>query len=296
MSAVQVSKSMDDELGRYKTWDQIIAENGPFDEPNFCFIAGRVFMSNRLYRQAAGQLDRAVALAPQNLLARIWLAHLYVISRLPDKALELVEQIRSQPSLRDAARTNRTDLLFVETAAHLAGSDVKGAEATVQATVRQYPGDEGVLATASQAYLRYGCYSNALITMDQQLALSPTNLNTLVNKGYACIQAGAFEQAIAPLTKVLAVQTNNYSALLNRAICYLRTGKLDIAQRDYEVLQKAFPTAYQIYFGLAEVAWQQKATNAAIRNYQLYLANAQTNTAESKLVSDRLKELKRGPP
>ena len=292
--AVQVSKSMDEEFGRYRTWDQIISENGPFDEPNFCFIAGRVFVSNNLYRQGAAQFERAIALAPENLSARIWLAQLCVISRLPDKALELVEQIRSQPSLSDAARTNRTELLFVETAARLAQSDVKGAEAAVQATLRQYPGDEGLLATASQVYMRYGCYSNALITIDQQLVLSPTNLNTLVNKGYVCIQAGAFEQAIAPLTQVLVVQTNNYSALLNRAICYLRAANFEPAQRDYEILQKVFPTAFQIYYGLAEIAWQKKDTNSAIRNYQLYLANAQTNTAEAKSVSDRLKGLTSG--
>jgi tetratricopeptide (TPR) repeat protein len=132
--------------------------------------------------------------------------------------------------------------------------------------------------------------------MDQQLAISPTNLNTLVNKGVAYIRAGAFEQAIPLLTQVLAVQTNNYSALLNRAISYLRANKLEAAQRDYEVLQKAFPTTFQIYYGLAEIAWQRKDTNAAVRNYQLYLANAHANTAEAKLVSERLKELKSGAP
>ena len=137
----------------------------------------------------------------------------------PTRRSSLVEQIRAEPSLLDAARTNRTELLFVETSAHLAQNDVKGAEAAVEATMRQYPGDENLLATATQVYMKYGCYSNALLTIDQQLALSPTNLNTLVNKGYACIQVGAFEQAIPPLTQVLAVRTNNYSALLNRAIC-----------------------------------------------------------------------------
>jgi tetratricopeptide (TPR) repeat protein len=294
-AAVQVSKSMDEEFGRYRSWDQVVAENGPFDEPNFCFIEGRVFVSNNLYRQGAAQFERAMALAPDNVFSRIWLAQLYVISRLPDKALELVEQIRSQPVLVEAARSNRTDLLVVEASAHLAQNNVKGAEAAVQETIRRHPGDESVLAAASQVFIRYGCYSNALIAMDQQLALSPTNLNTLVNKGYVCIQAGAFEQAIPPLSQVLAVQTNNYSALLNRAICYLRADQLDPAQRDYEVLQKVFPTAFQIYYGLAEIAWQRKDTNSAIRNYQLYLVNAQTNTAEAKLVSDRLRELTSGP-
>jgi hypothetical protein len=92
------------------------------------------------------------------------------------------------------------------------------------------------------------------------------------------------------------MDANNYSALLNRAIAFLRGDKLEAAQRDYEVLQKAFPTAFQINFGLAEIAWRRKDTNAAIQNYQLYQANAPTNTTEAKLVSARLKELKPGSP
>ena len=52
-SSVQVSKSIEDEFGKYRNWDQIIGENGPFDEPNFCYEQGRVFVRNNLYRQAA---------------------------------------------------------------------------------------------------------------------------------------------------------------------------------------------------------------------------------------------------
>ena len=52
----------------------------------------------------------------------------------------------------------------------------------------------------------------------------------------------------------------------------------------------------QIYYGLGEVAWRKKETNAAVKNYQLYLANTQTNTAEAKVISARLKELKSGSP
>jgi len=55
---------------------------------------------------------------------------------------------------------------------------------------------------------------------------------------------------------------------------YMRAGKLEPAQRDYEILQKVFPTAFQIYYGLAEIAWQKKDTNAAIRYYELYFSQA----------------------
>jgi tetratricopeptide (TPR) repeat protein len=295
-SSVQVSKSIEDEFGKYRNWDQVIGENGPFDEPNFCYEQGRVFVRNNLYRQGASQFERVKALAPENLVARIWLSQLYVVSQMPAEALKLVEQIRSQPGLLDAARTNRTELLFVETSARLAQNDPRGAEAAVQATMRQYPGDADLLATATQVYMKYGRYSNALTTIEQELKLASTNMTALVNQGYACIQVGAYERAIPPLTQVLAIDTNNNSALLNRAIAYLRANKLESAQADYEVLQKAFPTAHQIDYGLAEIAWRKKDTNAAIRYYQLYLANAPTNTAEAKVVSARLKELKPGKP
>ena len=60
-SSVQVSKSVEDEFGKYRNWDQIIGENGPFDEPNFCYEQGRVFVRNNLYRQGAAQFERVIS-------------------------------------------------------------------------------------------------------------------------------------------------------------------------------------------------------------------------------------------
>ena len=225
-SSVQVSKSIEDEFGKYRNWDQIMGENGPFDEPNFCYEQGRVFVRNNLYRQAAAQFDRVKTLAPENLVARIWLAQLYVISRHARRGAQArgadpraTQPARCRPHQPDGVACSWKPPRTWPRATS------RGAEAAVQATHRQYPGDEDLLATATQVYMRYGCYSNALATIDQQLTLSPTNMNALVNKGYACIQAGAFEQAIPPLTQVLAMDTNNYSALLNRAIAYLRANQ-----------------------------------------------------------------------
>jgi tetratricopeptide (TPR) repeat protein len=319
-SAVQVSKSIEDQFGKYRKWDDILSENGPFDEPGFCYEQGRVLVGSNLYRQAAAQFDRVITLARENIVARIWLGQLYIISAMPSQALKLVNQVHDDPELSKVGQTNRVELLFVEASAHLALEDVHGAEGAVQAALRQNPGDADLLATAMQVYMkygsyfdnllatktgsdtntyaqmRYGCYSNALMAVEQQLTAAPTNMNVLINKGFICMQIGAYDQAIPPLTKVLAMDTTNSSARLNRAIAYLRGDKLEAAQRDYEVLQKAFPSAFQIYYGLGEVAWRKKDTNAAIQNYQLYLANAHTNTAEARLVSARLNELQPGSP
>jgi tetratricopeptide (TPR) repeat protein len=90
---------------------------------------------------------------------------------------------------------------------------------------------------------------------------------------------------------VLALETTNYTAMLNRAIAYLRSDQLDAAQRDYETLQKAVPRAYQVYYGLGEIAYRRKDTNGVVRNYELYLSNAPPNLEEAKVIRERLGKL-----
>jgi len=286
-----IPKSIEDQFGKYRNWEEVMRENGPFDEPSFCFEQGRLNARFQLYRQAASQFQRVKELAPHHLSARLWLAQLYIISYLPEEALKLINEIRSQPEVLPIQRTNRTELLFVEASAYLAKNDLKGTQSAVGAMLEKYPEDEDLLATATHVYMSYGQFSNALAIIDRQLKLTPDNPNTLLNKGYACIRLNAFDEAIAPLTKALALETNNYSALLNRAIAYLQGEKLDAAQHDYETLQKVFPTAFQVYFGLGEIYYRKHDTNAAIRNYQLYLTNAPPHNDESQFVTKRIQEL-----
>jgi UDP-galactopyranose mutase len=61
-------------------------------------------------------------------------------------------------------------------------------------------------------------------------------------------------------------------------------------------VQRQFPKEPGIFFGLGEIAYRRHDTNAAILNYEGYLANAPTNTPEAKVVSTRLNELQRITP
>jgi tetratricopeptide (TPR) repeat protein len=98
------------------------------------------------------------------------------------------------------------------------------------------------------------------------------------------------------------METNNFSkahylAQFMRAKAYLGQQKLDLAKADYEVLHQALPKEFPVYFDLGNIAYREKDTNAAIRNYELYKANAPTNlTTELELVNTRLAELKHGSP
>jgi tetratricopeptide (TPR) repeat protein len=246
------------------------------------------------YRQAAQQFQRVTVLAPENLAARLWLAHLFVEGRLPDEALKIINEIHAQGHKLGLSRSNQPELLQVELSAHLVRKDLEQAQATLEKALEINSGNDELLMTAAEAYMKYGHFTNALSVLDRALTLSPTNQNALLDKGYAYLQMNAYADAIPPLTRTLEIETNNFAALLNRAIAYLRTDQLDAAEKDYETLVKESPKAYQVYFGLGEIAWRKKDTNAAIRNYQFYLTNAPPNTDEAKMVSGRLKDLRAG--
>src|SRR5207247_8565794 len=51
--AVKLDKSLDDRFGKYRSWEQILAENGPYDEPSLAYAQGYLFLRRHLYRQAA---------------------------------------------------------------------------------------------------------------------------------------------------------------------------------------------------------------------------------------------------
>ena len=140
------------------------------------------------------------------------------------------------------------------------------------------------------------CYSNALESAQQALDILPKDPNAHFLKSVSLIQMGEYAAAIPSLDQVLLTQTNNSAAQLNRAIAYLQVGNTNAAKRDYEMVAKTAPQAYQVYYGLGEIAYRGNDTRAAIKYYQLYLTNAPANTEEAKLITTRLKELTHGAP
>jgi Flp pilus assembly protein TadD len=128
------------------------------------------------------------------------------------------------------------------------------------------------------------------------LQVMPADTDAMMNKGYACLQAGWYDEAVSVLDRLLSLQTNNHPALLNRAIAQLRRGALDEAWRDYQQLAVLYPRAYQVQYGLAEIAWLRRDTNAAIQHYEAYLASAPLQTVEASNVVERLRQLKGGTP
>ena len=298
-AAVHVSKAAEDQFKKFRTWDAVMKENGPFDEPSLCYQQGRVFFEGGNYMQAAQEFLRVKELAPQTVAARLGLVEGYLLRHRLDDALAEIAQIRAQQPALELTRTNETELLVAETAAYLSKNDLPAAEASVKQALRKFPNDPDILGAATKVFMNFQYYTNALEVIDQNLKVSPDDPTVLFNKGCACLQLKSFDQAVDSLTRIVNMGTNNsvelYElAIFVRARAYLGASQLEKAQEGFETLHKAHPAAFQPFYGLGEVAYARQDTNTAIHNYQLALAATPTNSIEANAIIVRLKELRQG--
>jgi tetratricopeptide (TPR) repeat protein len=293
-AAVDLSKATTDQFGNYHSWSEVLDANGPFDEPSFCYESGVILAGgNGYFRQAVASFDRVRQLDPDNLPARLWLGRIYIMARLPQRALDALHDPLAQPEKFSLVATNETQLHVFAAAAYFQETNsTRGAE-LLESEIALHPADNDLLAAAAQAYMTRGLFTNALGVINRKLESAPDDPAWLYSKGYVSIQLKNYAAAIAALTRVLAVQTNNNDALFNRAIANLDSDRLDAAHADYLRLQQTYTNAFQVAYGLGDIAWRQHDTNEAIRNYAIYLANANTNSDEAQTILERLRELKK---
>jgi tetratricopeptide (TPR) repeat protein len=292
---VDLSKATADKFGKYRSWDAVLSENGPFDEPSFSFENGVILMRGSLVRQAVEPFERVRQLVPDNLAARLWLAQAYLSSRLPDRVLEALNGPMNQPEKFSVDETNLTQLNLLAAAAYFQKDNNTRGIQLVETEISRQPTNDALLVIATQIYLKRGLSTNALVIIDRKLQLTPDDPVWLFGKGYASIQIKAYDDAIATFTHLLTIQTNSNDALFNRAVAYLQSGHLDEAHADYEKLQQSFTNSLQVAYGLGEIAYRKHDTNEAIRNYEIYLTTANPNTAEATNIIQRLRELKGQP-
>jgi tetratricopeptide (TPR) repeat protein len=293
--AIEIGKTVEDRFGsRYRTWSAVLAANGPIDEPGFCFRLGETMAQQSLLRQAAMQFIRTVQLDPAQLEARFWLANIYLLAPAPEKVLEVTAEIRAQQKARPMAATNQVELVRLEALANFHAGNTDLAVTLLLDAQKQFPTNSTLLGSLTQIYFGANRLTNALASIEQQLALNKDDLHALLNKSAILIRTKAYQEALAPLNHALELDPKNQPALMNRAIASLQSDDLDAAQRDYEALQKALPQLHAIYFGLGEIAYRRKDVPSAIKHYESYLKFAPPDTTEFKTVTERLQQLKSG--
>ncbi|MEI9863543.1 MAG: tetratricopeptide repeat protein [Limisphaerales bacterium] len=295
-AVVDLSKATADKFGNYRSWNEVLDANGPFDEPSFTFESGVILMRGSLTRQAVAPFERVHQLAPDNLPARFWLAQCYLASRLPDRALEVLREPTEQPARFSMAEgESSTQLNILAAAAYFQKDNNARGIKLLETEMTRQPTNEILFTTTVQVYLKRGLYTNALVIIDRKLQDAPDDPKWLFGKGLASIQVKAYDNAITAFNHLLTIEPTNSTALFNRAIAYLQSDRLDAARADYENLQQSYTNSVQVAYGLGEIAWRKHETNEAIKNYEVYLSVANTNSSEATNIIQRLRELQGRP-
>ncbi|HEX5398331.1 MAG TPA: tetratricopeptide repeat protein, partial [Verrucomicrobiae bacterium] len=291
---VDLSKTTADQFGKYQTWNGVLNANGPFDEPSFCYTIGRnLAEANGFYRQALASFERVRALAPDYLPARLWIGRIYMMTHLPERALDALHDPLTHPEKFSLVETNETELHVLAAAAYFEETNTTRAAELLDTELALHPDDVNLRGAVARSYMTHGLFNKALDLIDLQLKSTPDDASWLYGKGVVCIQLKDYDAAIAALSRALAIQTNFDGAVFARAVANLDCGRLDAARTDYLRLQQNYSNSVQIAYGLGEIARQQHDTNEAIRNYEIYLANANTNNGEFTNVLQRLRELRK---
>ncbi len=292
---VESNQSIEDSFGKSRSWEEVLTQYGPYDEPSLTYAQGTVFARGGLNHQAALAFARVRAFATNDLGSRLWLAQLNLNQKFPDQTLALIREARTILRQATTGITNFSDLFTLEASAYFAKNDPATATRIIEKALAETPDNVQLLAAACRTYSDNGQYTNALALTQRILRLAPDDPNALLNQGCFQVQLNAFADAVVSFNRVLSLETNNFTALFYRAVAQLRGDQLEPALQDYELLQRQYPKAHQVYYGLGEIAYRRKDTNTAIRHYEAYLTNSPPNNPENAFVIGRLQELKGAP-
>jgi tetratricopeptide (TPR) repeat protein len=254
----------------------------------------RVFASSRpfLYRQSLHLARRVTEIDPHNLIAHAWLADLLTVLGHPEESLNTLQQIRRDGPAFGLNATNELDLLRIEATAHFrSGAKEKGKNALD--TALRSPAVRSVFrSNAAQLFLQNGMASDAVPLLKKNSEEDSTDIASLSNLGFAYMNLEKHELARDAFTKALELDPKSAIPRINRAITQLRLKNYDAAYEDYQVALLDFPNAYQVRFGLGEIAEVKKDTATAISHYEACLKAAQPGTPDFLLVSNRLATLR----
>lgn len=300
--SVHENARAEDAFRSFMGYDQIVIQHGPFDDPYFCNAQGEKLHAGNNYRQAGQYFLRATELDPLYLTPYMQLGLVYVLGAEQKRALEILQSLRARPEMQEAMRRQKADVMYLEASCHLAITNDATALNVIQTALTSAPGNSNVVWAATRVLMDYRRYANALEVVNDQLPKLEIQNPFLLNKAWIALQIQDYKQAKEAADELIAIDKNPdflQRAYLNRAIANLQLNQEDAAAADYAYLQKTYPgfVPTSVYFGLGEIAYRKRDTNAAIHNYDLYLTAIDKEGVpeeELKQVNNRLKELKIG--
>ena len=280
-----------------KIWDGkpgLLDLYGPVDEPEFLRIFGNALLAQKddMVRRAAVVFARASRLAPTNHFNQFgFISAALAIGDLAS-ATNALNGLKSDPTRARWTPVERSGLAEAEGRVLIALNQLAAAEAPLVEARRLNPANPDLYDYLSYLYLLLGKTDQSLAMTDEWEKVSKADPAPMSRKGLILMQLGRYGPAAEALTKVLERDADNPVARVNRAIARLMLNQLAESRADYERLIKDGRETFQVRFGLAEIARQQKQSSEERKHLERYLELAPRETAEHTNVMGRLAALR----
>ncbi len=217
------------------------------------------------------------------------LYELYRASARWTNVLDLIEaQLSRNPTNRLALLQKAETLMAMD--------NLPKASETLDLLLTASPRETAALLYKAFIALQQKQYDAGVAIADRILQYDLDNAQALTYRGIMRMELKDYERAEIDFDRVLKADDDQLAALRNRALLFLRAGRLKEAREDYLRLQEIMPMAYAIYYGLGDIAYQEKDAEAAVGYYRKYLTYVPAQATpeleqEKKQVQARLEEM-----
>ena len=293
--ALMTGKSLSTDL--VKIWDGkpgLLDLYGPVDEPEFLRLFGSALLAQKddMVRRAAVNFARASRLSPTNRFNHFgFIAAALAVGDM-GSATNVLNELRADPSRPRWTPLEKAGFAESDGRVLIALNQLAAAEAPLKEALRLNPNNPELYDYLSYLYLLLGKTDQSLALTEPWEKVAKSDPAPMSRRALILMQLGRNGPAVEALTKVLDRDPDNSVARVNRAISRLLLNQLPESKGDYERLIKDGRETFQVRFGLAEIARQQKKPTDELKNLERYIALAPTNTAEHTNVVNRLAALK----
>ncbi|HEX4646681.1 MAG TPA: tetratricopeptide repeat protein, partial [Verrucomicrobiae bacterium] len=163
---IEFASGLEDKFGRHRTWEQALGQDGPFDEPDFCFHQAILMATNGLARQAIEQLERSRALATNSEYASLILAQIFLQGGRYTNALAAAEDVLRFTNHEPGA-------LFIKSASLIQMRDYAGSISPLNELLVAQTNNYSALLNRAIAHLQLGQLDSAQADYEAVEKLAP---------------------------------------------------------------------------------------------------------------------------
>jgi tetratricopeptide (TPR) repeat protein len=273
----------------YENWWEVHSRNGPVDEPAFLLHTARALLASQNPRQAAIAFARCAELSPDLPAPKLWQAHCRNLTRNHAGALELADEVG--PSIQRLNGRGLGQLLQCRATALQGLGRTNDAATFIERFVGEHGKHGEVLDAAAHLHAANGQFQSELALREELCRRAPDNPELLAKEGLAELRLARYDDAIATLTRALVLSPAHDEARLLRAVARLGADQWEAAREDYELLLKKPGHSQTALFGLGDIAWRERDTNAVRLYYERFLSNSAASSPRAAVASERLKHL-----